>query len=342
MDLNVVSLVLVGTLLIGYAVLDGFDLGVGILHAFARDEQERRFGLNAIAPLWDGNEVWLLAGGGTLFAAFPKAYATIFSSLYLALVLLLVALIFRAVAIEFRGKVAAPAWRRVWDAALVAGSVAVAFLLGVAVGNLLRGLPLDAGFTFTGTFLGLLNPYALLCSAVALAMFTMHGAVYLCLKATGDGDGGYRARLQGCLTRAWVAFVLLLVAALTLTFFAAPHLFAGVLHRGCFWLALGAVLAGTVWVPVAAKAQRFRQAFAASAAVIVGVLLLGGTCLFPRLVPSLTDPANSLTIYNAAASPLSLRTILIIAALGLPAVVCYTVFIYRVFQGRPHSAEDGY
>src|SRR5512147_1077494 len=174
MDLNTVWFLLIGVLLTGYAILDGFDLGVGVLHLFARDEEERRLHINAIGPVWDGNEVWLLTGGGALFAAFPVVYATVFSGFYLALMLLLVALILRAVSMEFRSKVDSPGWKKVWDWAFGIGSLLPAILFGVAFGNVLRGIPINEQGLFTGSFLELLNPYAILIGLLSLALFTMH------------------------------------------------------------------------------------------------------------------------------------------------------------------------
>ena len=175
MDLNTIWFCLFSVLLIGYAILDGFDFGVGILSLFSREERERRIHLNAIGPVWDGNEVWLLTAGGALFAAFPAVYATVFSGFYLALILLLVALIFRAVSFEFRNKVDSPSWRRVWDWAFGIGSLLPAVLFGVALGNILHGVPVDANGNDLGTFLELLNPYSIGVGLLSLVLFTMHG-----------------------------------------------------------------------------------------------------------------------------------------------------------------------
>ncbi|MCX7868855.1 MAG: cytochrome d ubiquinol oxidase subunit II, partial [Terrimicrobiaceae bacterium] len=182
MDLNTIWFVLVGVLFTGYAVLDGFDLGVGTLHLFARKDEHRRLFLNSIGPVWDGNEVWLVTGGGGLFAAFPEVYATVFSGFYIPFMLLLVALIFRAVAIEFRSKEAWPWWRGMWDVAFAAASVLAAFLIGVAMGNVVRGVPIGPDREFAGTFLGMLNPYSLFFGVTTVSLFAMHGAIYLAMK----------------------------------------------------------------------------------------------------------------------------------------------------------------
>ena len=185
-DLNTIWFVLVGVLLTGYAILDGFDLGVGALHLLTRKDEHRRLMINAIGPVWDGNEVWLVTGGGALFAAFPEVYATVFSGFYLAFMLVLCVLIFRAVAIEFRSKLPMLWWRRMWDVSFSVASIGLSILLGVAFGNIIWGVPLDGQREFAGSFLGLLHPYALLVGVTTLALFMMHGAIYVALKTEGE------------------------------------------------------------------------------------------------------------------------------------------------------------
>jgi len=190
--LQTIWFLLVGVLLIGYAILDGFDLGVGVLTLFRKNAHDRRLMINAIAPVWDGNEVWLLTGGGALFAAFPPVYATVFSGFYLAFMLLLVFLILRGISMEFRSQVDSPAWKNFWDLMFGIGSLVPAILYGVAIGNILRGIPLDETQTFTGTFLGLLNPYAILIGVLGLVMFVCHGAIYMTMKAEGQLEDDMR------------------------------------------------------------------------------------------------------------------------------------------------------
>ena len=330
MDLNTAWFLLIGVLLTGYAVLDGFDLGVGVLHLFARSEEERRLNLNAIGPVWDGNEVWLLTGGGALFAAFPVVYATVFSGFYLALVLVLLALIFRAVSLEFRGKVEAPAWRRLWDWAFGLGSLVPAVVFGVAVGNILRGVPFDRDGNLAVSFVGLLNPYALLIGALSLATVVVHGAAYLTLKTDGD----LRARLGALAARLWMVFVALFAVSSVATRLAAPHLFSRALPSPLTWLFAALLVAAGFAFPLALRAARFGRAFLASSVAIVSVNGLAATALFPRLVPSLPDPAQSLTIYNASSTPRTLATMLVIALVGMPLVIGYTAYIYRTFRGK--------
>jgi len=338
MDLNAIWFLLVGVLIIGYAILDGFDLGVGVLHLFARDNHERRLFLNAIGPVWDGNEVWLLTGGGALFAAFPVVYATVFSGFYLALMLLLVALIFRAVSLEFRGKVDSARWQKIWDWSFGIGSLLPAVLFGVAFGNILRGVPVDAAGRWVGSFPGLLNPYAILIGVLSLILFTMHGAIYLSLKT----DGALRNRMVRWASGSWMAVVALYFLATMATIFVSPFLFEGMLRNPLFWVLFLLLLASILTIPAFLKAARHFRAFLASSLTIACMIGLSALSLFPRLVPSSVDLAYSLTIYNASSSEVTLSTMLIIALIGMPLVIGYTIFIYRAFKGKVVLTSDSY
>lgn len=336
--LQIVWFILFAVLIIGYAILDGFDLGVGVLSLFGKSDDERRLYVNAIAPVWDGNEVWLLTAGGALFAAFPPVYATVFSGFYLAMMLLLVALIGRAVSMEFRGKVDSPGWRRLWDWAFGGGSFLATLLFGVAVGNILRGIPLDARGEFAGTFLGLLHPFALLVGLLTVAMFTTHGALYMAMKSEGE----LRARMRAWASRAWIAWVALYVAATVAAFFFAPSLFEGVLKNPLTWACFGLALAGLLYVPIGAGQDRPFRAFIASSVAIAAMNGLAAVSLFPRLVPALGDLSRSLTIMNASSTERTLMTMLVIALIGVPLVLVYTVFIYSRFKGKVEIDEDSY
>ena len=335
--LQIAWFVLFFVLIAGYAVLDGFDLGVGVLSLFNGDDAERRLYVNAIAPVWDGNEVWLLTGGGALFAAFPPVYATAFSGMYLALMLVLVGLIARAVSMEFRSKVDSPAWRLVWDKAFGFGSLLPALLFGVAVGNVLRGLPLDGSGEFAGTFLGLLNPFSLVCGLLGLAMFVTHGAAYL----AGRTEGDLRERMMRACTRGWTAWVGLYAMATLYGWFEAPALFAASMGRPLFWILLIAMAAVLGAFPMAIKQDRPVQALFLSGTAIATTIGACAAALFPNLIPAFRKPDFSLTLLSSS-SPYTLKVMLIIALAVVPVVLAYTVFIYRVFRGPVRVDEHSY
>ncbi len=334
-DLPVVWFGLIAVLLTGYAVLDGFDLGSGILHfVVARTERERGAVIGSIAPVWDGNEVWLLTAGGALFAAFPLVYATVFSGFYLALVLVLLGLIFRAVSLEVRDTSASPAWRRGWDAVFSAASLLVALLLGVAIGNVLVGLPLDAGGTYRGGLVGLLRPFPLLTGLLAVAMFTMQGAAWLALRS----DGELRRRSRAAGATAATAFVGLWIVV-TVASLSVPALHDLPLGWGAY--VAPAILVGASAAFLAASRRGADgAAFLASSLAIVGLLALGALALYPDLLPA-ADAARSLTVRNAASSDLTLTVMLVIALIGMPLVLAYTVFVYMRFR-RVRAGEAGY
>ncbi|MBW1684563.1 MAG: cytochrome d ubiquinol oxidase subunit II, partial [Deltaproteobacteria bacterium] len=321
---------LIGILLAGYAILDGFDLGVGFWHLFARKDEERRIFLKTIGPVWDGNEVWLLTAGGALFAAFPPVYASVFSGFYLALVLLLLGLIFRVVSIEFRSQLEDPGWRSRWDLAFFLGSVLPSILFGVVLGNLVRGLPLNESGDYIGGFFALLNPYSLLVGVTGLAMFATHGALYLVLKT----EGGLQGRARAWASRAWIVYLPLFLLSATWSLVA--------YQEGSILLPLAAsliALLAIVGIEVFNKAGAGGRAFLASAVSIAALFGAVGSTIFPNLVRASNGASLSLSIFNASASQKSLTILLIIALLGMPVVVGYTIFIYRTFAG-PVRAED--
>jgi cytochrome d ubiquinol oxidase subunit II len=340
-DLNITWFVLVGVLIIGYAILDGFDLGVGIIHLFTKKEKEKRVNFNAIGPVWDGNEVWLLTGGGALFAAFPIVYATIFSGFYVAFILLLLALILRAVSFEFRKYVVSQRFKYLWDLAFGLGSLIPAVLYGVAIGNVMRGLPIElvnGKVSSSITFLGLLNPYSLLIGILSLVLFIMHGAIYLTLKSEGE----QQEKMVSWANKTWIVLVVLYIIATLSTFFAAPYLFSGILNNVLFWILFITMFVSLINIPILVRTKKFRMAFLSSSLLIAMMILLFALSLFPLLVPSSIDIANSLTIYNASSTPRTLHTMLIIAIIGMPLVIIYTIFIYRTFKGRVIIDQDSY
>jgi cytochrome d ubiquinol oxidase subunit II len=323
--LQIIWLLLIGILIIGYAILDGFDLGVGCWHLFAKKGDERSSFIRSIEPFWDGNEVWLLTGGGALFAAFPPVYATVFSGFYLPLMLVLLGLIFRAVSIEYRNKVEDPRWVAAWDVAFSLGSMLPTLLYAVAVGNLLRGLQLDAKGDYTGGFFALLNPYSLVVGLVGFSMFALHGALYLAVKTGGDTQR--KARLWAAQT--WRVYALLFFVSAGWT--ATCYLRNGVVLP--FVLATLAVVALALIRAFNRKGEDLK-AFLASCASIALVMLSVVAVLFPNLVIATNDPKLSLTIFNASSSLRTLSVMLVIALLGMPVVIGYTIFIHRIFKGK--------
>ncbi len=333
LDLNTVWFFLVGVLLIGYAILDGFDLGVGCLHLFSTSDEDRRVQLNAIGPVWDGNEVWLVTGGGALFAAFPDVYATVFSGFYLAFMLLLAALIFRAVAIEFRSKQPMRWWRRFWDVCFSGASFLASLLVGVALGNVAQGVPLDAHREFVGTFLGLLNPYAILVGALTVSLFMMHGAIYLSLKT----EGALHGRVRWWVNRTIIGFVVMYGLTTLVTLLFVPEMAEPIKARPwLFALPLTAMLA-IANVPREIFYGRDLRAFFSSCFAVAALLGLFGMGIFPNLLISNPNPEFSLTIYNAASSPKTLRIMFIMALIGMPIVITYTASIYWIFRGKVKS-----
>jgi cytochrome d ubiquinol oxidase subunit II len=323
LDLPTVWFLLVGVLLAGYAILDGFDLGVGMLHLFvARNDQERRIVLNSIGPVWDGNEVWLLTAGGALFAAFPGVYATVFSGMYLAFMLLLAALITRAVSMEFRSKEPGAVWRRFWDGAFAVASLLAALLCGFALGNVLLGLPLDADSDSTGTFLGLLNPFALAVGLLGVSMFVVQGAVWLQLKT----EHVIQARARRAAVIGSCVFLVSWIGVTVLSRFAAPHLWRAYAHPAA-WFAPAALVVSAAAFGWALATGRRGLAFTFSSTAIAMLLAITGQGLYPFLVPAQGSLHTGLTVYNASSSPLTLRTLLVIALVGMGAVVGYAVVV---------------
>jgi len=335
--LQIIWFLLIGVLLTGYAILDGFDLGAGMLHLFvARNDRERRVVLGSIAPVWDGNEVWLLAAGGAIFAAFPKVYATVFSGFYLALALLLLALIARGVALEFRNKVDNDAWRRIFDVAFAVGSFVPAFLFGVAIGNIVRGLPLSADSEYAGTFLGLLNPFAILVGLLSTSMFVMQGAAWL----TARCDGRLLTRANDAAKQSWFIFVVIWFATTIYVGIDAPRAWTNFTNP-LLWVAPALFVLAATAFPFSLRVGGLRP-FAVSSMAIAMLIATMGESLFPYLVPARDALPRSLTIANASSTPLTLQVMLVIALAGVPIVLGYTIFIYRTFLRGLTTADHAY
>ncbi len=337
-DLNTIWFFLVGILFAGYAMLDGFDLGVGALHLFTRGDENRRILLNAIAPIWDGNEVWLVTGGGALFAAFPEVYASAFSGFYVAFMLLLFGLIFRAVAIEFRSKQPMAWWRKFWDISFSVSSILSSLLIGVALGNMAWGIPLDAQGNFNGSFWSLIHPYSVLVGLCTVALFTMHGSIYLVLKTEGPLQQQIREWTRSTI----IAFVLFYITTTMFTLLYVPHMTDTI--RANPWLFLVALvnMLAIANIPREIFNGREMRAFLSSCAAVIALLLLFGIGSYPNLIYSNPLPGNSLTIYNAASSPKTLQIMLIIAICGVPMVLAYTASIYWIFRGKVKLDSHSY
>ena len=350
MGLGDVWFVLVGVLLTGYAIFDGFDLGVGVLYPFlGKSEQDKTVMRRSVGPVWDGNEVWLLTGGGALFAAFPAVYATVFSGFYLALTLLLFALIFRAASLEFRHS--DPAWAKLWDGAFFVGSAVPALLFGVAVGNIVRGVPLTAAGEmiagggepiFLGNLLAALNPYALVIGVFGLVWITLHGASWLCVKTTGD----LYERAVKLRKTLLVVFAVMIAVSTAATALLVPDAFAKVTGSVVGWVFVLVVIGGAVLSWVSASRGKDRPAWYGTTLAVVGMVGVWAASIYPALVPALPGSAGgALTIANASSSTLTLTVMLIIAAIGVPLVLWYHFIVYRAYKGKielPVEGDGGY
>jgi len=337
-DLSLLWFALLGVLLAGYAILDGFDLGVGILHLAFRNEKDRRLAINSIGPLWDGNEVWLVTFGGAMFAAFPNAYATVFSGFYVAFMLLLFALIFRAVSMEFRGKRDSQAWKRFWDCSFFGASLLATFLFGVAAGNALIGMPVDARGVYTGSFFDLIRPYPILIGLLTVFFAAMHGAIYLFLKTEHE--------LQQLVHRwMWRGFGLAMITFMLATIFTlamVPDAVRNFREHPWAWTVVVLMVLAFANIPRAIFLDRPFYAFISSSLTIVALVFLFSFSLFPNLVVSSISPAFSLTIHNAASSQKTLKIMAIIALIGMPFVLAYTAAIYWAFRGKVRITDHSY
>ncbi|HSK09738.1 MAG TPA: cytochrome d ubiquinol oxidase subunit II [Vicinamibacterales bacterium] len=319
-------------MLTGYAVLDGYDLGVGALHLFTgRSDRSREMAIDAIGPVWNGNEVWLLAAGGSMIAAFPHLYASAFSGFYLALMLVLWLLVLRGLSIEFRHQVHHAIWTDAWDVGFAVGSILLAVLLGAALGNVLRGVPLQEDGSFQGSFALLLNPFALLCGVLSLVTLSMHGAAYLAMKVSGE----LQARASRLVIPLWVGTVALLVAVVAASFVVQPAFTANFQRWPLLAVFPLIAIAAAAAIPVMHRAGRDGAAFGASATLIAGTLASAAAGLYPRLLPALPGSAHpSLDIYNTASAPSSQAIALGIYLVGMAIVIVYMVNVYRVWRGR--------
>ena len=322
--------ILIGVLLVGYAVLDGFDLGIGSLFPLlAKNKEEKNTLYKTIGPFWDGNEVWLLTGGGALFAAFPHTYATVFSGFYLALMLVLFALIFRAISLEFR--VHDLKRQKLWDATLVAASFLPSLLYGVALGNVILGIPLKANMDYAGNFFTLLRPYPLVIGLFGLAAILLQGATYAAMKTEGE----IQERARKIAEKMWIKYTILLVLSLVVSLFIIP----GAAKKWLAWVFTVAVVVCLLGIRISLSKKKDSHAFLLSSISFGGLWGISGAVHFPNLVKASNDASLSLTIHNSSSSELTLKVMLIIAVIGMPFVIGYTFYLFRVFKGKV-KAED--
>jgi cytochrome d ubiquinol oxidase subunit II len=338
---------LVSVMVAIYAVMDGFDFGAGALHLLvARTDAERREVLAAIGPLWDGNEVWLLAAGGAMFLAFPRLLAAGFSGFYLALFMVVWCLILRGIAIEFRSHVRDAMWRAFWDAVFALASVLMPVLLGAALGNVVRGVPLDATGYFqiplfttfgTGNPVGILDWYTVLMGVLVLATLAGHGALFLAWKT----EGVLNLRCKHLAWRLWPAVVLLAALATWATSFVNPALYRNLPHAPLAWVGMALFLGGLAAVFAGLRGERYLAAFLGSGAFIIGILAATAACVWPVMLPSTLDPAASLTAYNACAAPHGLRAGLAWWVIGFPLALLYFACLFRLHRGKVAAPEEG-
>ncbi|NBC09756.1 MAG: cytochrome d ubiquinol oxidase subunit II [Bacteroidetes bacterium] len=338
LDYPTLWFLVIGGLFSGYAILDGFDLGAGALHLFFKKEKSRRIALNAVGPVWDGNEVWLVIGGGALFAGFPVVYASLFSGMYIPFMLFLLFLIFRAVSIEFRSKEKMKWWRQMWDVSYSVASTALSVLLGVVLGNVLIGMELGPRGNFQGNWLEFLNPYALLVGVTTLALFSTHGALYLLMKT----EGRLYAKLSILAKRSIIFFIVTFSLVTLYTLIYIPHLTDR--FKDLPWLFIVPVLAflSIANIPRLISKRRFRDGFIFSAITMSLLLVVVAIELYPVMLLSTVDEAYNITIYNAASSEKSLGIMLTIAAIGTPLVLAYTAFVFWTFRGKVELDETSY
>ncbi len=328
----------VGGLFSGYAILDGFDLGAGAWHLFFRDEDSRRIALNAIGPVWDGNEVWLVIGGGALFAGFPILYASLFSAMYIPFMLFLAFLIFRAISIEFRSKEPMLWWRKLWDVCYSVSSAMLAFLLGVVLGNVLQGIAIGKDFEYEGNWLQFLNPYAIMVGITSLALFMVHGAIYLSMKT----EGKLFILVTTLLKRAILFFVAIFILTTVFTLLFIPHLSDHLLSNPYLFIVPLLAFLSIANIPRLVSKSKYRQAFMFSSLTMSLLLILVAVELYPVLLLSTIDPAYNITVYNAASSVKALQTMLIIVLIGGPLVAFYTFFVYKTFRGKVTLDDTSY
>lgn len=328
----------VGATFSGYAILDGFDLGAGALHLFLKKDISRRIALNAVGPVWDGNEVWLVIGGGVLFAGFPVLYGTLLSAMYIPFMLFLLFIILRAVAIEFRSKEEMTWWRKTWDVVYSFSSIMLALCLGIVLGNVLQGMPLDENFEFEGDWLSFFNLYAILTGLTVLALMTLHGGIYLCLKT----EGKLFDKVERLVKSAIIAFVILFSILSLYSLIYYPHLSDRFKEAPHLFIVPFLGILSIANVPRLVSKQKFLSAFIFSSLTFSLLLITVAIELYPQLLYANNNVENSITIYNSSSSDKSLGIMLQFVAVGVPLIIGYTYFVYKAFWGKVELDETSY
>jgi cytochrome bd ubiquinol oxidase subunit II len=321
-----------------YCVLDGFDLGVGALHLFARNDLQRRMLLNSIGPVWDGNEVWIVVVMGGLFAGFPNAYAAVFSGFYNLFMILIAGLMFRPVAIEFRSKQESKRWRQAWDVVFSLSSLTVAFVMGVLMGNIIEGIPLDHEQNFVGTFSLFFRPYAILIGITAVALFTMHGAIYLLMKTEGETHDVVRHWINKTI----VFFIICYFFTSLATPVYMPHMIEQFYEEPFFLLCPLTSLLAIANIPYQVRKGNDGWAFISSCIAIAFLLSLFGIGTYPTIVRSTVNPDFNITIFNSASSEKTLGVLLTVVAIGIPLVFAYGFWVYHIFRGKVKLGKTSY
>jgi cytochrome d ubiquinol oxidase subunit II len=323
--LQITWFILIGVLFTVYLILDGFDLGVGILYLFTKQDKDRRALLSMIGPYWNGNEVWLLAAGGAMFAAFPPVYATVFSSFYIPIMLALFAIIFRAIAIDFRNKSTSRSWQWVWDIAFTKASILIPLLLGIALGNVLHGIKLDSSLNYAGTLSDIFNPFAMLVGLLGIAMCATHGAAFIVMKTEGE----LQDRAASWLFKATSIYLFIFILFSITTFFTQLQLYHNFINNPVLFALPIATLLSILAIISLNMRGSDTMAFVASSLSIMGVLTTIGVSLFPNFVFVINDADLNLTIMNSSSSPHALNILLIVAILGIPLIIAYQVWTRR-------------
>lgn len=329
---------LVGAVFTGYIILDGFDLGAGAIHLFFVKEESRRIALNAIGPVWDGNEVWIVIGGGALFAGFPEVYATMLSAFYVPFMVFLMGIIFRAISIEFRSKEPMLWWRKMWDISYCISSTLIAFLLGVILGNVTEGINIGPDHVFRGSFLEFLNPYALLTGVTTVALLMMHGSIYLVMKT----ENRLYTKLTILVKNTTIFFVIMILLTSFYTLLYLPNMATVIRSYPELFIVPVMMVLAIANITRQITKRKYLFAFISSAVTISLLMILVAMELYPNMLVSTQLAANNLTVYNACSSQKTLGIMLVVAAIGVPLVVGYTTFVFVTFKGKVKLDEMSY